>query len=121
MKLGGDLFSKLSQNHPRLFLTAKRVRMLEGGSADNALASLKTTVLLEAEALLQTEPSEFKIVGPRMLETCQQVFRRVATLALAFRMTGLRRYLDRARGELLAAANFPHWNPDHFLDTAELC
>jgi hypothetical protein len=121
VKLRRDLFSKLSENHPRLFLSAKRMRMLQDGSADNVLVSLKTTVLLEADALLQTEPSEFKIIGPRMLPTCQQVFRRVATLALAFRLTGLQRYLDRARGELFAAANFPHWNPDHFLDTAELC
>jgi len=121
VKLRRDLFSRLSRNHPRLFLTAKRMRMLQGDSADNALALWKTTVLLEADALLQTEPAEFRIVGPRMLETCQQVFWRVATLALAFRVTGLRKYLDRAIGELFAAANFPHWNPDHFLDTAELC
>ena len=50
MKLRRDLFSKLSENHPRLFLTAKRMRMLQGGSADNVLALLKTTVLLEADA-----------------------------------------------------------------------
>lgn len=121
MKLRRDLFSRLQQHHPRLFLTAKRMRKLKGRSPDTSLTSLQTSLLSEADALLQKEPSQFKIVGPRMLSTCQQVFRRVATLALAFRITGLQKYLDRAKDELFAATNFPHWNPDHFLDTAELC
>ena len=55
-----------------------------------------------------------------MLERSQQVLRRVATLALAFCISGRPEYRDRARTELLAVADFPHWNPDHFLDTAEL-
>lgn len=116
-----DLFQNLSEDHPRLFLTEERIETLERRSADSTLAALRTSLLLEAEALLETEPTEFRIVGPRMLESCQQVGRRVASLALAFRISRDARYLERAKKELFAAAAFPHWNPDHFLDTAELC
>jgi hypothetical protein len=71
--------------------------------------------------LLEREVIEFRIVGPRMLERCQEVLWRVATLALAFRLNSREEYLKRAWTELFAAAAFPHWNIDHFLDTAELC
>lgn len=116
-----NLFQNLSENHPRLFLTEERLEMLERRSADRALVALSTSLVREADRLLETEPTEFRIVGPRMLESCQQVGRRVASLALAFRISPDARYLERAKKELFAAAEFPHWNPDHFLDTAELC
>lgn len=118
---GRNLFRNLSENHPRLFLTGERIEMLERSSADQALAALKTSLLVGADVLLETEPTEFRIVGPRMLEGCQQVWRRVASLVLAFRISRDSRYLGRAKQELFAAAEFPHWNPEHFLDTAELC
>src|SRR5215472_12371723 len=116
-----NLLQNLSENHPRLFLTEERLEMLERRSADRALVALSTSLVREADRLLETEPTEFRIVGPRMLESCQQVGRRVASLALAFRISPDARYLERAKKELFAAAEFPHWNPDHFLDTAELC
>ena len=35
-------------------------------------------------------------------------------------MDGDKRFADRARDEMLAAASFDDWNPPHFLDTAEM-
>lgn len=116
-----NLCRNLSKNHPRLFLTAERIEMLERSSRDHMLGALKASLLRESDALLETEATEFRIVGPRMLESCQQIWRRVASLALAFRISGDSRYLERAKKELFAAAELPHWNPEHFLDTAELC
>ena len=37
-----------------------------------------------------------------------------------YRLDGDQRYAERAWQELAAAANFPDWNPRHFLDTAEM-
>lgn len=116
-----DALTTLDRSHPRLFLTPQRLEMLQpGGSGDAFLASLREALFRRADSLLECEATEFWIVGPRMLERSQQVFERVATLALAFRAGGRPEYLDRAKTELLAVAAFPHWNPDHFLDTAEL-
>jgi hypothetical protein len=119
--------SSLNHSHPRLFLSPRRLERLRRGapgdraSGDGFFAGLREALFRQADLLLQCEATEFRIVGPRMLERSQQVLRRVATLALAFRASGRPEYLDRARTELFAAAAFPHWNPDHFLDTAELC
>jgi hypothetical protein len=115
-------FSSLRRAHPRLFLTPERLHRLQNGiPEDTFLPELKEALFRLADALIQRETIEFRIVGPRMLERCQEILRRVAALALAFRISGREEYLKRARKELFAAAAFPHWNVDHFLDTAELC
>ena len=116
-----DLLGSLESNHPRLFLTSQRMKVMQAGSCDRNLAALKTSLLGQSDRLLGLEATEFRITGPRMLENCQRVLRRVATLALAFQISGSAKYLDRAKTELFTAADFPHWNPEHFLDTAELC
>jgi len=117
-----NALSSLNPKHPRLFLSRQRLEMLQHGTlGDPSLAALTRSLLREADSLLDARPTEFRIVGPRMLERSQEVLRRVATLALAFRASRRREYLNRAKTELFAAAAFPHWNPGHFLDTAELC
>jgi len=117
-----NALSSLNPKHPRLFLSHQRLDMLQSGiPGDPFFAALARSLLREADSLLDAQPTEFRIVGPRMLERSQEVLRRVATLALAFRAGGRREYLNRVKTELFAAAAFPHWNPDHFLDTAELC
>jgi hypothetical protein len=119
---GVKALASLHRGHPRLFLTPERLEGLQQGvHGDAFLAELKQALFRQADALLQREAVEFRIVEPRMLEPCQRVLRRVATLALAFRISGRKEYLKRAKTELFAAAAFPHWNVDHFLDTAELC
>jgi hypothetical protein len=121
MRTGREL-SSLRRDHPRLSLTSERLQRLQKGiPGDTFLPELKEALFRLADALLQRDATEFRIVGPRMLERCQEILRRVAALALAFRISGREEYLKRARKELFAAAAFPHWNVDHFLDTAELC
>jgi Heparinase II/III-like protein len=114
--------SSLRRDHPRLFLTPGRLAALQKGILeDRFLKELKEALLRQADVLLERDAVEFRIVGPRMLERCQELLRRVSTLSLAFRITGREQYLVRASKELCAAAAYPHWNVDHFLDTAELC
>jgi hypothetical protein len=45
---------------------------------------------------------------------------RIQTLGLLYQTTGKTIYAERAWRELEAAAQFPDWNPRHFLDTAEM-
>ena len=114
--------SGLRRDHPRLFLTPGRLEALRTGIlGDTFLEELKKALFRQADTLLEREAVEFRIVGPRMLERCQELLRRVSALALAFRISGKEQYLSRASKELSAAAAYPHWNVDHFLDTAELC
>jgi hypothetical protein len=114
--------SSLRRDHPRLFLTPGRLEALQKGIlGDTFLEKLKEALFRQADTLLEREAVEFRIVGPRMLERCQELLRRVSALSPAFRISGREQYLGRASKELCAAAAYPHWNVDHFLDTAELC
>ena len=71
--------------------------------------------------MLKQTPSRYEIPdGLRLLATSRRVVQRVYTLALLHRLDGDQRYAERAWQELAAAANFPDWNPRHFLDTAEM-
>jgi hypothetical protein len=110
------------KGHPRLFLSEDGLNGLKKlATQDDTLSALIRNLRKSADSLMAAEPTPFQIVGPRMLKSCQQILSRVATLLLVYRMTGIQRYKERAFGELRSAAAFPHWNPDHFLDTAELC
>jgi hypothetical protein len=118
----GTMFSLLHKGHPKIFLTPARISFLtEQLEGDAFLRELIQSLLAEADRMLVEEPAEFIITGPRMLKQSQLVLNRISTLALAFLVSNRQPYLDRAKKELWAAAKFPHWNPSHFLDTAELC
>ncbi len=111
----------LSTEHPRLFIDNSRIAELkELSKNDSHFEQLQNGLLRKANRLLTEEPVPFKITGPRMLKNCQEIHSRVETLALSYLLTEDLKYAQRANNELVSAAGYPHWNKDHFLDTAEL-
>ena len=111
----------LSTEHPRLYINAEKIsKMKKQVSGDRFFGLMAESLLATADHLIDEETVEFKIVGPRMLKNCQEIHSRVSTLALAFHLFGDEKYAARAVKELVSASEFPHWNKDHFLDTAEL-
>ena len=112
----------LRQQHPRLIATAEDLDRVKGLIADDPRAAkIYRKVLREADQLLdRSDTVEYKIVGPRLLSESRKCMDRVYTLATVYRISGDRRYADRARREMLTAAAFKDWNPSHFLDTAEM-
>lgn len=82
---------------------------------------LAKRIVGNAELLLPMPPQPKVMMDPmRMLSASQQILARLNTLATAWVLTGERRFAERAVAELLNAAGYPDWNPQHFLDTAEL-
>jgi hypothetical protein len=77
-------------------------------------------VRADAEQMLSAKPIEHKLIGPRLLDKSRTCLNRVTTLAGVYRLTGDKRFAERAKLEMLTAAGFPDWNPKHFLDTAEM-
>ena len=75
---------------------------------------------MEAERQLATKPVERVLVGRRLLDKSRTALSRMMHLGLAWRLTGEKKYLERARAELLAVAAFADWNPKHFLDVGEM-
>lgn len=111
----------LAPTHPRLFLSAgAETALRQQIAADPLMAAVRDAVLREADRQLASQPVERVLIGRRLLDKSRTALSRVLHLSLAWRLTGERKYLDRARAELAAVAQFADWNPKHFLDVAEM-
>ncbi len=116
------VLTTLRLTHPRLMLPRdeeERIRRLL--VTDVTARSYRDALLRNGSRLLTQPPPERVLIGPRLLAVSRTVLERVTTLGLLHRIDGDPRWAVRARTELMAAAAFSDWNPDHFLDVAELC
>jgi hypothetical protein len=111
----------LKKDHPRLLLSFDLVsqRRLQA-QKDPFLQRLLDRLQLRASSMLDQEPIQYELIGPRLLSKSRTCLHRVTTLALAYYLTGRSDFAARAEQEMLAAASFPDWNPSHFLDVAEM-
>jgi hypothetical protein len=113
---------RLRAEHPRLLATAGDFAALKTRLATDArLQAWYARLRARAQKILAEPPSTYQkpdVTG--LLDISRQVLLRTYTLALLYQLDNDPAYLNRAWQELNAAANFPDWNPDHFLDTAEM-
>lgn len=117
----GRRLTQMGASHPRIFLKQDAEKALnESLAADPARARLRTALLAQADNMLASKPVERVLIGRRLLDKSRTCLSRVLHLGLAFRLTGDRKYAERAKQEMLAAAAFTDWNPSHFLDVAEM-
>jgi hypothetical protein len=116
------ILARIKPGHPRVVLTASRLAALRTALAtDPWLQHRYRSRKGKADEILAEPPSPFDLKGTdALLDTSRQVLERVATLALVYRIEGAAKYRDRCWAELDAAARFPDWQPQHFLNTAEL-
>lgn len=109
---------RIRKAHPRLLAGDDgAIRRNAETPAGKALAG---RILYDAELLLALPPQPRVMEGRRLLLTSRNVLYRVNTLAVAYRLTGERKYADRAIVEMRSAAGYSDWNPSHFLDTGEM-
>lgn len=108
--------------HPRLLTTgAGLAAIAPRAAADPLLASLRDATLAAAEAMHVRRTCEYRIPdGRRLLGESRQALDTILHTAMAWRLTGDRRHLDRCVRELDAACGLADWHPPHFLDTAEM-
>ncbi|HTB81960.1 MAG TPA: heparinase II/III family protein [Opitutaceae bacterium] len=107
--------------HPRLLLTDKAIQnALDVAKTDPLRAQLNKRIIAIAIDLISEPTAQYRFIGPRMLSQSRRAIKTVLTCAAAYRLTGETAFSDRAIKEMLAAADFPDWNPDHFLDVAEM-
>lgn len=107
--------------HPRLFADAAqfesaKARLSSSEAGRKALASLMSS----ADSALGKPVHTRKMDGRRLLGTSREALARICNLSFAWRMTGERKYAERAIAEAKAVAAFSDWNPPHFLDVAEM-
>ena len=116
------VLATLRSEHPRLQLTADRLAVIRKLVEDDTLAAeIYAGIRKDADRALKRKPCKYeKPDGRRLLSVSREVLDRITNWAFLYRMTGERKYVDRAWSELAAVAQFPDWNPAHFLDTAEM-
>ena len=114
-------FRNLRPGHPRLLLTDSELSaMIAAAQTDPLRAALHARILAAAELDLSAPPLVYKIVGPRLLAQSMAAIDHIVTCSMAYRLTGDRRFAERAKRDMLTASAFPDWHPSHFLDVAEM-
>jgi hypothetical protein len=111
----------VSGPHPRLIFSDAEIPAMKAAIAADPQLSLKFDELKkEGDRALSEPPAVYIRDTEKSLIQSRLVLSRVSTLAGLYRLTGERRYADRAKQEMLAAAAFKDWRPIDFLPTAEL-
>ena len=113
-------FAALRQEHPQQFLPGNFDTLTSAYRDSYWGRRFGNRMLHDAEQLLAMPPLPRRMIGRRLLKTSQAEVRRIGLLATAFRLTGERRFAERARAEMLAVCAYDDWNPAHFLDVAEM-
>lgn len=106
--------------HPRILLCKGAEKALKKQAKLPVWNGLYESILQACDTMLGLPVNERVVVGRRLLATSRENLRRILFLGFAYRMTGEKRYSDRAEAEMLKAASFSDWNPSHFLDVAEM-
>ena len=117
--IGGML---IKPTHPRVLLNEPKLEELRRNVRDVSVfrTLYEGTFYPAAEQTLDRPPVRYEKVGRRMLPVIQTCAARVFLLSLVYLISHERRFFVRAEAELLAAAEFPDWNPDHYLDVGEM-
>jgi hypothetical protein len=117
-----QVLASLRPGHPRLLATAEDFRLLRVRlDQDPQLQRWYPKLRAVADKMLTQAPSIYELPDHvRLLPISRRVLERTYTLALCYRLSGEDKYARRLWEELQAAAAFPDWHPEHFLDTAEM-
>jgi hypothetical protein len=108
--------------HPRLLASADDFAAIAPrADHDPLLAAIRDLVVRSATTMQSRRTCEHRIPdGKRLLAESRQALDTILHTAMAWRLTGDRRHLDRCVKELDAACGLVDWNPSHFLDAAEM-
>ncbi len=123
--LPDDILSTLNQNHPRLLVKSMKDfdDLKKRIATDAFLKKCSQVILHKADSILTCDTVKYILanqLGGQLLEVSRNVYKRAYILAMAYRLTGNKKYADKVWGDLYAASHFPDWNPWHFLDVSEM-
>lgn len=117
---GGSAFLE-QMGRLEILLTRERLVMLRKALGKKGpLSRLYHELVERAEGILRLPLLERSFLGRRMLPFSREALSRLTCLALVYRVNGGEPYRQRLESELRVLCGLPDWNPDHFLDTAEM-
>ncbi|MEE9461427.1 MAG: DUF4962 domain-containing protein [Bacteroidales bacterium] len=117
-----EFFKTLRTDHLRLIFTAEDQERIEKlRKIDQSLDSLIRITISRADHTIELSDIEFCPDSRNtILDASRSVRERLLDLAMAYRFTGDKKYMESALGNIKTVADFPTWNPAHFLDVAEM-
>lgn len=122
-----EQFKKNNAQHPRILADSETFTELKANWQKNEQRKLwGDNLISEANVLCANTENvvDFKLIvsgnATRLLDTSRTVYNRARTLAMAYHLTGDKKYTDRLWLDIQSAANFPDWNPQHPLDISEM-
>ncbi len=113
--------TNLASTSPKLILTPQIERELKQKLKSDQLAQDYYRYLVrEAETILTQPLLERELEGFRLLFVSREMLKRMTTLCMVYRIDRNPEILNRIDTELKAVCGFIDWNPQHFLDIAEM-
>ena len=120
-RIGSGLESLAEKPHPRLLFTdedfdAIRTKLAEPENA--VLIKMHEMVMSMADEAVRHGKHQERVLdasGRRILQISRAACKVTTSCAYAYRVTGEKRYLDFAEGELVQVCSFTDWNESHFL------
>ena len=114
--------SKLCGTHPRLMLNENDFKQLRTNVENNErVSSFYKQLIMEANELCEKKPLEYELTdGVRLWFVANWFNSRIQILSLAFKLSGDKKYAVRAKEEMMSAAGFKDWHPEHHIDTGAM-
>lgn len=109
-------WQKLPQ-HPRLFANTDKISALKS-QKDSVSKQLFSLLKFEADKYLVADKIQYPTKGFKF-DAMRKVQGRILALSLAYRLFEEKKYLEKAKTELIQLAELPDWCPSHFLDVGE--
>ncbi|MBK5278639.1 MAG: heparinase II/III family protein [Bacteroidia bacterium] len=111
----------LSQESPKLILTPKiEKELMRKLKTDPLVQNYYNYLKKEADSILTKPLLKRELEGFRLLFVSRAMVERMTTLSMVYRVDKKPEILKRIDAELKAVCNFVDWNPQHFLDVAEM-
>ena len=111
----------LKRTSPKLILTPTIERTLkEKLQSDPLMQSYYQYLQKEAKGILDQPLLKRELEGFRLLFVSREMIQRMSTLAMVYRIERQPEILQRIDVELKAVCAFSDWNPQRFLDIAEM-
>ena len=116
----------LSKQLPRLVLNDEIEKNLKKKlKTDPVIKNIYRAIKLNAEMVLEMDLISVEIPDnpnsqKNQLDISRDFLHRINMLAMVYRIEKDPRMLKRINEEVIAACNFPTWNPKHFLDVGEM-
>jgi len=115
------LIKNLSKKSPRLILTpAIEKEIRQKLASDPLVKNYYQYLQKEAELILEKPLLKRELEGFRLLAVSREMLERMGVLCMVYRIDKSPEILKRIESELQAVCAFEDWNPQHYLDVAEM-